>query len=92
LKDSVVEFAKPSAFVDGLTELPRNGAGKLLASAVEAEVAEFSSAVQVLSRMMDANAWFATGICRSARLPPPSLCDRVLPNLRRLITNPRRSE
>jgi putative transposase len=41
LKDSVIEFAKPSACVDGLTEVLRNGAKKLLAQAVEAEVAEF---------------------------------------------------
>jgi putative transposase len=41
LKDSVIEFAKPSACVDGLTEVLRNGAKKLLARAVEAEVAEF---------------------------------------------------
>jgi len=41
LKDSVIEFAKPSTCVDGLTELLRHGARKLLAQAVEAEVAEF---------------------------------------------------
>jgi putative transposase len=41
LKDSVIEFAKPSACVDGLTEVLRNGAKRLLAQAVEAEVAEF---------------------------------------------------
>ncbi len=41
LKDSVIGFAKPSACVDGLTEVLRNGAKKLLAQAVEAEVAEF---------------------------------------------------
>ena len=41
LKDSVIEFAKPSVCVDGLTEVLRDGARKLLAQAVEAEVAEF---------------------------------------------------
>ena len=41
LKDSVIGFTKPSACVDGLTEVLRNGAKKLLAQAVEAEVAEF---------------------------------------------------
>jgi putative transposase len=40
-KDSVIELAKPGACVDGLTEVLRNGAKKLLAQAVEAEVAEF---------------------------------------------------
>ena len=39
--DTIVGFRKPGEFVDGLTELLRNGAQRLIAEAVEAELEEF---------------------------------------------------
>jgi putative transposase len=40
-ENNVIKFAEPGTFVDGLTEVLRSGARKLLAQAVETEVAEF---------------------------------------------------
>lgn len=40
-ENSVIRLAEPGTFVDGLTDVLRNGARKLLSQAVEAEVAEF---------------------------------------------------
>jgi len=40
-ENNVVRLTEPGTFVDGLTEVLRNGARKLLTQAVEAEVADF---------------------------------------------------
>jgi putative transposase len=40
-ENNVIKFVEPGTFVDGLTEVLRNGARKLLTQAVETEVAEF---------------------------------------------------
>jgi putative transposase len=40
-ENSVIRLAEPGTFVDGLTDVLRNGARKLLTQAVEAEVADF---------------------------------------------------
>jgi len=40
-ENNVIRLAEPGTFVDGLTEVLRNGARKLLSQAVEAEVADF---------------------------------------------------
>jgi putative transposase len=40
-ENNVIRHAEPGTFVDGLTDVLRNGARKLLTQAVEAEVAEF---------------------------------------------------
>jgi hypothetical protein len=37
----VIRLAEPGTFVDGLTDVLRNGARKLLTQAIEAEVADF---------------------------------------------------
>ena len=41
--DNVTKLVQPGAFEDPLTEILRNGARALLAQAVEAEVARFST-------------------------------------------------
>jgi hypothetical protein len=38
-ENNVIKFAEPGTFVDGLTEVLRNGARKLLTQAIETEVA-----------------------------------------------------
>ena len=67
-EDNVVKLLQPGSFDDPLTEVLRNGARALLAQAVEAEVAEFLAKHADLKtgRRLCA-AWFATGICPSAR-------------------------
>jgi putative transposase len=40
-QDNIVKFAEPGAFEDPLSEVLRNGARKLLADAIEAEVSDF---------------------------------------------------
>ena len=40
-ENNVIRLAEPGTFVDGLTDVLRNGARKLLTQAVEAEVADF---------------------------------------------------
>jgi putative transposase len=56
-QDNIVKFAEPGPFEDPLTEVLRCGARKLLADAIEAEVSDF----------LGMPAFFATGICPSAR-------------------------
>jgi putative transposase len=40
-ENNVIKLVEPGTFVDGLTEVLRNGARKLLMQAVETEVADF---------------------------------------------------
>jgi putative transposase len=42
-ENNVIKLVEPGTFVDGLTEVLRNGARKLLTQAVETEVADFIS-------------------------------------------------
>jgi hypothetical protein len=56
-QDNIVKFAEPGPFEDPLTEVLRCGARKLLTDAIEAEVSDF----------LGMPAFFATGICPSAR-------------------------
>lgn len=44
--DTIVGFRKPGEFEDGLTEMLRAGARRLIAEAVEAELSEFLAGVQ----------------------------------------------
>ncbi len=67
-ESTVIQSGRPSGFSpDPLTEVIRSGARELLASAVQAEVADFLARHEHLADEGGAGAWCATGPCRSGR-------------------------
>ncbi len=68
-ESTVIQSGRPSGFSpDPLTEVIRSGTRGLLASAVQAEVADFLARHEHLAdEGGGAGAWCATGPCRSGR-------------------------
>src|SRR5512132_136759 len=71
--DNVVSLRRPDDRAeDPLTEVLRHGARRLLAQAIEAEVATFLEATPIWSMRRAAGVWSATASCPSAPSRPAS--------------------
>ncbi len=70
--DTVVALRQPGELDDLLTDVLRRGARKLLAQAVDAEVADFLAAHSDLTTEDAGNVWCGTVICRSEPFRPGS--------------------
>ena len=73
---SIIQFRQPGSVEDPLTEIAREGARRMLASALEAEIEAFVGRSPRSGCPMAGSAWFGTDTVPSARSRPGSALSR----------------